>query len=133
MKGPLLPPPKHRTVNEALVASATIGSGLTFVDLAERESFYPYSELHARARRTAGALRARGVASGDRVALVFPTSPGFVDAFFGVLLAGAVPVPLYPPVRLGRMDEYDAWVRKLKSERHAFLSEQFFVEYRARP
>src|SRR5262249_4069642 len=25
---------------------------------------------------------------------------------FGVLCAGAVPVPLYPPVRLGRLDEY---------------------------
>ncbi|MHB8799568.1 MAG: fatty acyl-AMP ligase [Thermoanaerobaculia bacterium] len=106
MNGPLLPRPKHRTVNETLAASATSGTGLTFVDLAERETFYPYEEIHARARRTAGALRARGVAPGDRVALVFPTSPGFVDSFFGVLLAGAVPVPLYPPVRLGRLAEY---------------------------
>jgi acyl-CoA synthetase (AMP-forming)/AMP-acid ligase II len=29
-----------------------------------------------------------------------------MDAFFGAVLAGAVPVPLYPPVRLGRMDEF---------------------------
>ncbi len=106
MNGPLLPRPKHRAVNESLAASATSGAGLTFVDLAERETFFPYGEIHGRARRTAGALRARGVAPGDRVALVFPTSPGFVDAFFGVLLAGAVPVPLYPPVRLGRLAEY---------------------------
>jgi acyl-CoA synthetase (AMP-forming)/AMP-acid ligase II len=40
------------------------------------------------------------------VGVVFPTDPGFFDAFFGVLLAGAVPVPLYPPVRLGRLEEY---------------------------
>ncbi|MBK9964124.1 MAG: fatty acyl-AMP ligase [Holophagales bacterium] len=106
MNGPRLPIPKHRTVNEALAASAASDAGLTFVDLAERETFIPYGEIHARARRTAGALRARGVETGDRVALVFPTSPGFVDAFFGVLLAGAVPVPLYPPVRLGRLAEY---------------------------
>jgi fatty-acyl-CoA synthase len=106
VNGPLLPRPKYRTVNEALAAGATSRLGLTFVDLAERETFVPYSEVHASARRTAGALRARGVATGDRVALVFPTSPGFLDAFFGVLLAGAVPVPLYPPVRLGRLAEY---------------------------
>ena len=106
MNGPRLPHPKVRTVNEALAAAATGGSGLTFVDLAERETFLPYSDVHARARRTAGALRARGVETGDRVALIFPTSPGFLDAFFGVLLAGAVPVPLYPPVRLGRLAEY---------------------------
>lgn len=106
MNGPRLPRPKHRSLNEALAASATSEAGLTFVDLAERETFLPYGELHARARRTAGALRARGVETGDRVALVFPTSPAFADAFFGVLLAGAVPVPLYPPVRLGRLAEY---------------------------
>ena len=106
MNGPLLPRPTHRTVNETLAASATSGTGLTFVDLAERETFHPYEEIHARARRTAGALRARGIAPGDRVALVFPTSPAFVDSFFGVLFAGAVPVPLYPPVRLGRLAEY---------------------------
>ena len=108
MKGPPLPRPSHPTVNEALAAAATGGSGLTFVDLAERETFLPYREVHARARRMAGALRARGVEAGDRVALVFPTSPGFLEAFFGVLLAGAVPVPLYPPVRLGRLAEYHA-------------------------
>ncbi len=38
--------------------------------------------------------------------LVFPTSVEFIDAFFGVLLAGAVPAPLYPPVHLGRLAEY---------------------------
>jgi acyl-CoA synthetase (AMP-forming)/AMP-acid ligase II len=31
-----------------------------------------------------------------------------VETFFGALLAGAVPVPLYPPVRLGRIAEYHA-------------------------
>ena len=43
---------------------------------------------------------------GDRVALVLPTCPEFVECFFGVLCAGAIPVPLYPPVRLGKLDEY---------------------------
>ena len=56
-----------------------------------------------RLRRPAGAWASR---RGDRVALIFPTGIEFFDAFFGALLAGAVPVPLYPPVRLGRMDEY---------------------------
>jgi acyl-CoA synthetase (AMP-forming)/AMP-acid ligase II len=38
--------------------------------------------------------------------LIYPTGIEFFDAFFGILSAGAVPVPLYPPVRLGRLDEY---------------------------
>jgi fatty-acyl-CoA synthase len=48
------------------------------------------------------------VAPGDRVALVLATSPAFLDAYFGALLAGAVPVPLSPPLRLGRLDEFNA-------------------------
>lgn len=108
MKGPPLPPPQHRTVNEALAAAAATRSGITFVDLHERETFVPFREVHVRARRTAAALRQAGVSAGDRVALVFPTSPVFLDAYFGTLLAGAVPVPLYPPFRLGRLPEYHA-------------------------
>ena len=51
-------------------------------------------------------LAALGVRPGERVALVYTTEPDFFRAFFGILVAGAVPVPLYPPVRLGRLDEY---------------------------
>src|SRR5262249_61384754 len=58
------------------------------------------------AGRVSGALVALGVRPGERVALVLPTGPEFMDAFFGILAAGAVPVPLYPPVRLGRLPEY---------------------------
>jgi fatty-acyl-CoA synthase len=108
VKGPAQPTPAYRTINEALAAAAETASGITFVDLHEREMFLPFAEIRARARRTAAALRRSGVAPGDRVALVLPTSPAFLDAYFGVLLVGAVPVPLYPPFRLGRLPEYHA-------------------------
>ncbi|MBZ4416105.1 fatty acyl-AMP ligase [Myxococcus sp. RHSTA-1-4] len=107
MRGPELPALKHPTVNAALAATARDTSHvLTFVDAAEREVALPWTEVHRRARRTAAGLARLGVREGDRVALLLPTSPGFMDAYFGALLAGAVPVPLYPPVRLGRLDEY---------------------------
>jgi fatty-acyl-CoA synthase len=97
------------TLTELLERAACHGDvGLRFVDATERASWHPWPEVHARALATCGRLQARGVAPGDRVALVFPTSIEFFDAFFGVLLAGAVPVPLYPPVRLGRLAEYTA-------------------------
>jgi acyl-CoA synthetase (AMP-forming)/AMP-acid ligase II len=51
-------------------------------------------------------LREHGVRPGERVALVYPTGAEFLAAFFGALAAGAVPTPLYPPMRLGRLDEY---------------------------
>jgi fatty-acyl-CoA synthase len=80
--------------------------GIRFVDREERARWMGWSELRDRALEVAGGLRELGVAPGDRVALIFPTGPEFFDAFFGSFLAGAVPVPLYPPVRLGRMAEY---------------------------
>lgn len=80
--------------------------GLRFVDRAERERRMGWPELRDRARAVAAGLRGLGIEPGERVALVFPTGPEFFEAFFGALYAGAVPVPLYPPVRLGRLDEY---------------------------
>jgi acyl-CoA synthetase (AMP-forming)/AMP-acid ligase II len=97
---------KYATVTEMLEAAARTRFGLTFVDASERETTLSYAEILRRARHTAAGLRRLGVAEGDRVAILLPTSPGFMDAFFGTLLAGAVPVPLYPPVRLGRLEEY---------------------------
>ena len=108
LRGAPAPTPRHPTIQAALLAAAQSDTGLTFVDSREEERFYPFRELHARARRAAFALRQRGVQPGDRVALILPTGVDFMDAFFGALLAGAVPVPLYPPVRLGRLDEFHA-------------------------
>jgi len=108
LSGPPAPPPRHATVSDMLSASAGHPGGVTFVGLREEEVRFTWAEVNGRARRAAGALVARGVREGDRVAIVLRTEPAFLDAFFGAMHAGAVPVPLYPPVRLGRMDEYVA-------------------------
>ncbi len=83
-------------------------AGLRLVDRQERESFHSWAAIAEASARVAGGLTELGVRSGERVALIYPTSPEFFHAFFGTLLAGAVPVPLYPPVRLGRLAEYHA-------------------------
>src|SRR5207302_1000650 len=106
LSGAPMPRPRHETIPRALAAAAQSAIGLTFVDAQERERALPFAEMHRRARQAAGALRERGVRRGDRVAIVLPTGVEFMDAFFGALFAGAVPVPLYPPVRLARLDEF---------------------------
>jgi acyl-CoA synthetase (AMP-forming)/AMP-acid ligase II len=106
LEGPPPPLPKFATLTEMLEAAAQSDSGFTFWDLNERETFLPFAGLWGRARRMAAALLELGVRAGDRVALIFPTCPELVEAFFATVLAGAVPVPLYPPLRLGRLDEY---------------------------
>jgi len=95
------------TLGELLAHAAACGvGGLRFVDRDETAELVGWREFHERARTAAAGLTELGVRPGDRVGLVFPTGPGFFDAFFGAVLAGAVPVPLYPPVRLGRLAEY---------------------------
>ena len=106
LRGPPLPAPSVPDVNNLLARAAGHPSGVTFLDLRERETFLPWDRVLARARGVAASLEALGIRRGDRVAIVLRTEPAFLDAFFGTLLAGAVPVPLYPPVRLGRMEEY---------------------------
>jgi len=106
MKGPPQEAPRHASLVEALAAAARSEHGATFVALSEREEKLSWTELHMRARRKAAALRRLAVLPGDRVALILRTGPLFLESFFAVLYAGAIPVPLYPPVRLGRLDDY---------------------------
>jgi fatty-acyl-CoA synthase len=68
----------------------------------------PYGRLRDEAAVVAGGLRERGVSRGDTVALMLPTGLDFLRSFLGVLLARAIPVPVYPPVRLDRLQEYAA-------------------------
>lgn len=79
--------------------------GIHLLDRHERERVVPWPELLAHAAAIAGGLQALGVGPGDRVALVFPTGEPFLSSFFGVLKAGAAPVPLPPPSRLGNLRE----------------------------
>ncbi len=95
------------TLNDLLERAADHpATGLRFVDRREREEWASWPEIHRSASRVSASLQALEIEPGQRVALIFPTGRGFFEAFFGILLAGAVPVPLYPPVRLGRLDEY---------------------------
>ena len=66
-----------------------------------------YAELLSDSSAVAAALLQRAaVQPGDRIALMLPTGPDFFPAFFGAILAGAVPVPLYPPWRANQIEEY---------------------------
>jgi non-ribosomal peptide synthetase component F len=65
-----------------------------------------YRELADEARKLAQGLIALDVVPGDRVTLMLPTGRDFFVAFFGILYAGAVPVPIYPPMRLAQLEEH---------------------------
>ena len=53
-----------------------------------------YAELDRAARGVATSLRDRGIAPGDKVAILVPNLPEFTIAYFGILYAGCTVVPL---------------------------------------
>jgi len=65
-----------------------------------------FAELYAAGQRCAEHLARIGVPPGGRVSLMLPTSRAFFVSYTGILLAGAVPVPIYPPFRADRIEEY---------------------------
>ncbi len=77
-------------------------------DDATQEKVLTFGELYAASQRCAAELARRGVPAGGRVALMLPTSRAFFVSYAGILLAGAIPVPIYPPFRADRIEEYAA-------------------------
>lgn len=65
-----------------------------------------YGDLYTGAMSVAAALRQRDLLPRQTVALMLPTSRAFFESFLGVLLAGAIPVPLYPPVRPSQIEDH---------------------------
>src|SRR5215469_4573018 len=73
---------------------------------AEHSQTLTFGDLANAAQKCAEELGRRGVPAGGRVALMLPTSRQFFVCYAGILLAGAVPVPIYPPFRADRIEEY---------------------------
>jgi acyl carrier protein len=79
----------------------------------EEERIITYGELGERARQVAALLQSERLEPGDTVALMLPTGPDYFFSFFGVLYAGCVPVPLYPPYRPSQIEEHLRRHRKI--------------------
>jgi fatty-acyl-CoA synthase len=76
--------------------------------------FVSFHELRLSAQRRAAHYANAGLARGDRVALIVPEGEHFIPAFLGALWSGLIPVPLYPPLSLGKLDAFmDALVNIL--------------------
>jgi len=74
-------------------------------DKSEGESL-SYSQLWQGAENLAAGLQAYGLQPGDAVAIMLPTGSSYFFSFFAVLLAGGIPVPIYPPVRRSQLEEH---------------------------
>ncbi len=77
-----------------------------FQDEKGQEITITYGQLYQNALNVAANLQAYDIEPGDTISIMLPTSENFFYIFFGILLAGAIPVPIYPPFRPERIEEY---------------------------
>ncbi|WP_137861252.1 MULTISPECIES: fatty acyl-AMP ligase [unclassified Sphingomonas] len=95
------------TLGEALDYAARGKRGLNFHDArGNLVRPYPFAELREDALKQAWRLIAAGVKPEDRIALIAETGAEFASLFFGVIYAGAWPVPLPLPTSFGGAQSY---------------------------
>ena len=102
------------SVLSRLEAAAAGGRSITFLGSAAADggvAKVSWGRLHEDAQGVAAALQARGIAPGDRVAILGPTSRPLVTTIQATWLAGATLVCLPLPMRLGSIEEFAAQTR----------------------
>ena len=77
-----------------------------YSDDRDTDDVITYRALWNEAELVAAGLQHFGLAPGESVLIMLPTGREYFFAFFGVLLAGGIPVPVYPPGRLKQIEEH---------------------------
>lgn len=65
-----------------------------------------YRRLAEGAAAIAAGLQRAGLEPRQCVAIMLPTSPEYFEVYFGILLAGGIAVPIYPPARASQLEEH---------------------------
>ncbi len=65
-----------------------------------------YAALAEGGATVAARLAEQGLEPGQAVAIMLPTGREYFFSFLGILLAGGIPVPIYPPLRLSQLEDH---------------------------
>ncbi len=65
-----------------------------------------YAAIQRGAAAYASRFAAHGLQPGQTAAIMLPTGRDYLFSFFGILMAGGIPVPLYPPARPAQIEEH---------------------------
>lgn len=102
------PPVSATTWPEVLRRHAQLEPDRVQIHLLEEDSGrdITYGQLLEMASRVAAGLTSAGLRPNETAAIMLPTCADFFYAFLGVMLAGGVAVPIYPPARADKIEEY---------------------------
>ena len=65
-----------------------------------------YRALAEDAQKVAADLLNKDIQPGQTVAIMLPTGRDYFTSFYGILIAGAIPIPVYPPARMSQLEEH---------------------------
>ncbi|MBF0287838.1 MAG: AMP-binding protein [SAR324 cluster bacterium] len=102
-------PHQSKTLNDVLKWHVTAHPDrlhLRFYSDEGKEESMTYKELWEHSTHIAAGLQHNGIEAGEPVAIMLPTEKNYFFSFFGILLAGGIPVPLYPPARLNQIEDH---------------------------
>jgi 1-acyl-sn-glycerol-3-phosphate acyltransferase len=101
-------PATATTLLQALDWHVRVHGDRTQVTVLADDSATPisYRQLAASSDTVAAALRRAGVLPRQTVAIMLPTSPEYFAVYLGILRAGAIPVPIYPPARASQLEDH---------------------------
>ncbi len=103
------PPHGARTLLDVLDWHATHHPDRAHIRLYQDEGdgdIVTYRALKREAMAVAAGLQRRGAQTAEPVVIMLPTGADYFNAFFGVLLAGGIPVPIYPPARMSQIEDH---------------------------
>ncbi|MDH5195124.1 MAG: AMP-binding protein, partial [Nitrospira sp.] len=63
-------------------------------------------DLEQTSERVAAGLQHHGLEAGQPVAIMLPTCPEYFSVYVGILRAGGIPVPIYPPAHMAQLEEH---------------------------
>ncbi len=111
-----------RNLTEALARAAAADISATFIDSDGNEERVSYASMRESALAMGNYLHRRGVAPGDRVPMLLPTDRSFIECFFGIIFAGAIPCPIaFPasPAAAANLPQRTASIAKYLGATHA--------------
>ena len=65
-----------------------------------------FEQLKDGAEKVAAGLQQLGLKPTEPVSIMLPSGPEYFYSFFGILIAGGIPVPIYPPARLSQLEDH---------------------------
>jgi acyl-CoA synthetase (AMP-forming)/AMP-acid ligase II/acyl carrier protein len=90
------------TLTDLMAANRKVARSITYLEGEQNERHVTFAELYARALGILFHLQKLGASRGDHLILFLGDNEPFIDAFWGAILGGIIPVP----VALGISDEH---------------------------